>query len=446
MTKASDGCIAFVCVVVFQSWYGLTPDKSAYGQFFQNRSVGGVAVSADGVLEAPTLQDARELKELRQRIRFCVPDSLDDFTELRLISLKHIEAKLAQAGASGAKLDGDALYLAGLQRVRYVLVYPEQHDIVLAGPAEGWKLDRLGNVVGRTTNRPTLVLDDLLVGLRCADTSRVEPLTCSIDPTTEGLRQLQELISRLTTIGDPDQTLRMMEDALGPQQISITGVPADSHFARTMVAADFRMKRLAMALEPSPVRGLPSYLSMLSARGVGQLAPRWWLAANYEPLGRTADRLTWELRGQGVQCLTENEYVLATGQRQRSGPASGVAAKWAQLLTDKFDEIAVEDSTFGQLRNVMDLAVVGALIEKEQLLAIAGLEAPWLMGRHELAAYPTPRQTGTKASAVRKRGGWVISVSGGVEVAPWQVAENSEVDPALNALHSQMSRKDEVGR
>ena len=36
-------------------------------------------------------------------------------------------------------------------------------------------------------------------------------------------------------------------------------------------------------------------------------------------------------------------------------------------MTDKFSELADHDSSFGQLRNIMDLAVIGALIEKEQL-------------------------------------------------------------------------------
>ena len=49
-----------------------------------------------------------------------------------------------------------------------------------------------------------------------------------------------------------------MEEALGPQTISITGVPPTSHFARVIVAADFRMKRLAMDFEPAPVDDMPS--------------------------------------------------------------------------------------------------------------------------------------------------------------------------------------------
>ena len=40
-------------------------------------------------------------------------------------------------------------YLAGLQHIRYVFVYPEQKDIVLVGPGEGWKVDAQGERGGR---------------------------------------------------------------------------------------------------------------------------------------------------------------------------------------------------------------------------------------------------------------------------------------------------------
>ncbi len=45
-----------------------------------------------------------------------------------------------------------------------------------------------------------------------------------------------------------------MREAFGPQLIKLTGVPSDSHFAQTLVAADYQMKRIGM--------GLISHLSM----------------------------------------------------------------------------------------------------------------------------------------------------------------------------------------
>ncbi len=438
MTKSRVCWLAVACALVAASWFC---GRAWAGGFFNNRSVGGVAITTEGVLEAPTVQDTRELDQLRKNTPLAVPAALAEFTELRAVSLKQIEAALAKAQAEKQPVPQDVIYLAGLQRVRYVFVYPDRKDIVIAGPAEGWKMDALGNVVGVSTNRPVLMLDDLMVALRSGEVSRTQAITCSIDPTPEGLQRLQELTSQLQSIGDRDQTLAMIENALGPQVISVTGVPATTHFARTMVAADFRMKRLAMNFEPAPVDGLPSFLSMISGRGRGMqnMMPRWWLAPNYEPLARTADGLAWELRGPGVKCLTEEDYVSASGQKQHTGKAGGPATKWAQNMTDKFGELADHDSSFGHLRNIMDLAVIGALIEKEQLVKQAGAELPQLMHEEALDRYPAPKHTASKASAVRKSGSWVISASGGVEMLPWNIADKTETLDAVGKIRDDMA-------
>ena len=156
-------------------------------------------------------------------------------------------------------------YLAGLQHIRYIFVYPEQKDIVLVGPGEGWKVDDHGNVVGVTTGRPVMLLDDLLVALRTAKDAAQGGITCSINPTKEGLARMNQL--RFRAGSDPTAVGEAREKALGMQQISLHGVPETSHFARVLVAADYRMKRISMALDPSPLRGLPSYLGMFAGQG-----------------------------------------------------------------------------------------------------------------------------------------------------------------------------------
>lgn len=54
-----------------------------------------------------------------------------------------------------------------------------------------------------------------------------------------------------------------------------------------------------MHLEQSPLRELPSYMSMLKYSKVKMknMMPRWWMACDFEPMGRTEDGLGWELRG-----------------------------------------------------------------------------------------------------------------------------------------------------
>jgi len=152
--------------------------------------------------------------------------------------------------------------------------------------------------------------------------------------------------------------------------------------------------------------------------------------------------LAWELRGQGIKCLTEQDIVTAGGGREHTGKTDPVAKRWADLFTAKFDDLAREDSSFGSLRNVMDLAVVSALLAKEGLTEYAGLDMPQLMGGMPLAQYPAPRAVASQASFVKKHRNWVLSVSGGVQVFPWQVADRTEVAADLAATRQQADRSD----
>jgi hypothetical protein len=350
-----------------------------------------------------------------------------------------LESQIAAANVKGQPLPDAVRFLAGLQRVKYVLIYPDEHDVVLAGPAEGWRIDRLGNVVGATTGRPVLILDDLLVALRVAEDANRTGISCSIDPTPAGLERMQALSGQLSARGGPEAAARQMEEAVGEQTITITGVPDTSHLARVIVAADFRMKRLGMNMEPAPVDGLPSFLDMVgsSRTKAHSMMPRWWLAPNYEPIRRDEGGLAWELRGQGVKCLTEQDFLNTAGQREHTGKADPLAQRWADNFTAKFDELAREDSAFGALRNVMDLAVVGALLVKENLLERSGLDAPQLLSQQPVEEFPVPRRVPSQASFVRAGRNWVISVSGGVQIFPWQVADRTEVSADLAAVRPQ---------
>ena len=224
---------------------------------FNNRSVGGVAVDADGVLRQVTVSERNEqLRQLRQGVGQAAGE-LSLPAEMRKVSLRGLEAALqAAANDPQGKVPDDVRFLAGLQRIQYILVYPEQNDIVLAGPGEGWKIDEQANVVGATTGQPALLLEDLLIAFRTVEAARREGISVSIDPTPEGRRNFEQFISRQATF--TPAVVRGIEQSMGPQQVSYTGIPVNTHFARVLVAADYRMKRLAMHLDEAPIDGLPS--------------------------------------------------------------------------------------------------------------------------------------------------------------------------------------------
>ncbi len=392
-------------------------------------AVGGISINADGVLS-----NAREDGRLRAQRIEQVPADLGPLTELRKVSLRHLEAVVAKCHQTGKALPESVRFLGGLQRIRYLLVYPEQKDIVLVGPGEGWKIDARGNLVGVTSGRCVMLLDDLLVALRTAQQAARGGITCSIDPTSEGMRQLRAYAATLHTIGDPRTTAANVEQALGPQQISFSNVPANSHFARVLIAADYRMKRLAMGFERAAVRGLPSFLQMSSAggRGMSNMLPRWWLEPQYESLLHDAQRLAWEFRGGSVKAMTEVDFLNAAGHREHTGKASPVAQRWANIMTAKYEQLAVAEPIFGQLRNCMEMAIVAALIVKEDLPAKAGNSLAALLDPDavKLVEYPAPKQVESKASLLKKGHNWLISVSGGVSIQSWMIVDSARKSDA----------------
>ncbi|MEW4451444.1 DUF1598 domain-containing protein [Bremerella sp. JC817] len=412
------------------------------GQFLNNNrnAVGGVSINVDGQLTSAPPEVKRQLRQLMLDSMEKVPGDMTMPVKMRKVSLRGLnDAIKASVQNNGGKLPDAVKYMAGLQRIEYVFVDEANNDVVIAGPAEGWTVDESGNVVGVTTGRPVLLLDDFIVAMQTTEEARRGGITCSIDPTAEGRQNLDNYLASLTRM---DASVKDgVERAMGSQVITITGVPKDSHFARVLVAADFRMKRIAMHLDPSPVRGLPSYLDMLpSARAVQNAMPRWWLACNYQPLAQSEDGLAWQLRGPGVKAMTEDEIVAEDGSVAQTGKTSAIPQKWADAMTKNYEELSAEDKVFGDLRNVMDMCVIAALLQKEQLLKKANLELDMIQSDSspvKLEAFPVPDTVPTFFSAMKKGRQWVITASGGVDINSWEVASHSENVAGMDKLRTE---------
>ncbi len=398
------------------------------------QAVGGISIKSDGLIENAGVDVLGKLRAERARLIQKVPADLNAAASLRKVSLRGLEEAVEESLKSGQALPDDVVLLAGLQDIRYLFVYPEQKDIVLVGYGEGWRIDARGNIVGITTGKPVLLLDDLLTALRTAATSAQAGISCSIDPTQGGIQKLAAHVARLKNIGNQQATAMGIEKALGRQQITFTGVPATSHFAHTLVSADYCMKRLAMNFQPSPVQGMPSFLHMYTSTGIGMdnLMQRWWLEPKYQSVLRSPDGLAWEFDGAGVKCMTEEDFAAANGQREHSGKASAVAQKWADNMTAHYDALAVAEPVFGELRNCMQLALVGALVAHERLADKAGCNLPALMQESTLKTLvlPAPTQVDSRVSMLKQGANWIISASGGVNIHPGGVLSKARQSTA----------------
>ena len=150
-----------------------------------------MSIDADGLVNNATIDNMNKLGDQRRQELEKIPGDLNGATEMRKISLRRLEAAIDECAKNNKPLPDAIKYLAGLQHIRYVFVYPEQKDIVLVGPGEGWKVDGRGNVVGVTTGRPVMLLDDLLVALRTAKAAAQGGITCSIDPDAGRSRPIE---------------------------------------------------------------------------------------------------------------------------------------------------------------------------------------------------------------------------------------------------------------
>lgn len=403
------------------------------GGLLFNRVVGGVKVDANNVLvsDFARLTDT-EIAQLANSIQ--VDDAALNTNGLRAVSLRNLEAAIATATAKSQPLPPEVQFMAGLTRIEFVVVKPEENDVLLVGPAGGWRVNDQGLVVSKDTGEPVLQLEDFLTAMRTVENARTDyGISIDIRPSEEGMRNYLNLQRQIT--GPMNNAVAaQIEATVGPQPVTVTGVPLDSRYATVLFRADYRLKQLSMGLTQAPIAKFPSMMEMLANRG-GLAAisfPRFWLECHYDAIGRSEDGLSFKLSGQGVKAATEETYYSRDGkvQEQKAVKKNKTAEAWAQMMTERFEELSKADPAFRELRNVMDMSVVAALIAREGLLQKANLQLPEITQPDSSVTTPVwhnPEYVPSRCVFF----GNLMSVSGGIQVDSWAVAENQKLDAAV---------------
>jgi hypothetical protein len=403
---------------------------------------GGVLIDAGGMLRLKSTADAT--KNLTAK-RGTAPaastassGSARKASALRYISLPRLERELLRRQAAHQPFDPAMLTLAGLRRVRYVFVYPESGDLVLAGPAGDWSVDKEGHIVATDTHEPVVRLDDLLVILRRGKEAAESHFGCSINPRQEALAKTQAFLTASSQKPlEPShrkQWLEDLRDSVGRQDIEIFGVDPASRVASVLVEADYHMKLIGMGLADG-VDGVDSYLASIRLRP-GEAPPamsvlRWWFALKYDTIARSEARDAFELVGQGVRVLSENELLAEQGQRVHTGASDPLNRQFAESFTAHFAELAKKYPVYGELRNIFDLAMAVAVIQTEGLAEHAGWK-PTLLASGDKLRLPhgnTPREVETVVNhRVINQRLVIAGVSGGVMVAPGDVLREARAN------------------
>jgi len=401
---------------------------------------GGVFVDAAGAMKP--IVDADQLARLgtlrREAALGSEGYSARVASPLRKVSLTRLERELQLRAAQGLAPTEELATLAGLQKIQYVFVYPESGDVVLAGPAGDWYAGRENRLLSVDTDRPVVLLDDFVNLLR-REFKAGGNFGCSIDPTPEGLQRITQFVAdsnkKPLAPGARAKWMDGLRDAMGPQNITIDGLDPTTRAARILVEADYRMKLVGIGREES-VAGVPSYLDLVKqSKGAPPAMDllRWWFTINYDALLTSPEHDVYELRGQGIKLLSENEFLAAQGQRVQSGKSDNLNSQFAVNFTKNFPALANKYPIYAELQNIFDLALVCSILKQDGVCdriewQRSGFMNPGVV-RIEHGVTPTKVDTVVNSRELSKSL-IVASVSGGVTADITSVAapKSMEVD------------------
>jgi len=347
----------------------------------------GVYLDTDGKVQCRQVDSSKELAAMRARARASAAAAKDP--KLAYVSLPRLFAQLRTLREAKKEIPEEIRFLGGLTQIQYVFVFPEDHDLVISGPAEPWHVlqgegDSTSYVVGTRTGHPILQLDDLIVAVRTAEEGGGRLFGCGIYPSPDSLKIADEIQMRLA-LRPRAERMKAMAEQLGPQEVRIFGTRNDTRLAYICVAADYELKRFAMGLDPSPVPGVGNGVDHSRTA-----ANKFWFEASYEPLRVSKDGNSYEIRGQR---LLVNAGAFDFDPRG----ATGKAMTFAGQFTRNMSPLSTAAPLIAELQNVADESLLANLIRRDRLAVKIGWDAAWVMDAAAcpVATVPVPRTAQT---------------------------------------------------
>ena len=377
--------------------------------------VNGVSISADGVVSSRSLGNTAK------------PSRNEKLARTAYISLPRLLAEVKALADAHKPLPQEIQTLGGLTQLRYVFVYPAEHDIVLAGPAEPLDPARPGTPVGQVTGRPLMQFDDLVTILRAAYPKANVTVGCSIDMTANALAKSGEAMKRLGPNAGDAQIRDELVKTLGPQDVRVFGVADSSRAALAMVSADYRLKRIAMAAEAAPVAGVGSVLT------TGSAASRVWFVPQYDPLLVSAAGDAYELRGPRLRVEAGAKLFEPKG-------APETATRFARNFSAKMPELAAKIDSLADLQNLTDMVILASLLRADGLPEKSAVDLTWILNdaNYHPATFTAPKKADTLVQVSTD----AISAGGILLSAPDFAAEKARQQDPTNALAKLRQRPD----
>ena len=396
----------------------------------------GVEVDAQGVLSMRRHVDrsGRLSKQRIQAMRAELDPEVARTSKLRKVSLTRLEQLIAERLEKGAGITDDMRNLVGMTRLQYVFYYPKTKEVIIAGPAEAYGANAANRVVGLNSGQAVLQLEDLIAAIRSFPPSgKATPVIgCSIDPTEEGLAKMRDFLVQISGRIQPNDDQRIangLRDSLGLQRVTVKGVNATSHFAQVLVEADYRMKLIGIGKEVAPAK-IATYVQKARPGDVARNAlQRWFFVPDYEAVKVSDDELGMELVGNGVKLVGEQELVAKDGTRSGARFIDRASQAFVSSFTRKYDEIARKSPVFGQLRNLVDMSIAAAYLQKYDYYGKAEWDIPVFGSESVLPIelYAAPTQVASAVNVVWKGNTLMTPIGGGVNIQATQALTRSNL-------------------
>lgn len=288
-------------------------------------------------------------------------------TERVCLSLRVLSKQVMEVESKKARIPEELLRLSGLGYLEgFIIDEAKGKDIILVGR--------------RSKDRPTLYLDDLIVGLRNVRSSLVYPY-CSLDPRSEDTRVLQNLFQSAKSVGSPSEIrafFQRVKSLVGPQQVVVGGVPRNSRHAHIMIDADYHMKKVSQG--HIAVSDVSSYLDLFleDAMSSGAWAHMtvsrarfWFHIGEGAPTFQESKGIVW-LDKCPVVVLAEKQGSTPSGRLFDVEEHDPIALAFAKNLSDEFSNVAESFHLYADLENLFRLRALLLAMKFRNSLAKAG--------------------------------------------------------------------------
>lgn len=307
----------------------------------------------------------------------CEPES---FANGRALSLKKVLGVLSDAEEWNLH-QTTIKEFAGITKLGGFILDYEREDVILFGE------------VGK--NDPILRFEDFVLAMRNVNKAYLERKEdtlfysypgCSIDPSPKVMAQLDALGEKLKKVKTNSSLNSFYREWVGictsPQDVKVFGVPFNSHFARTMVKADYDMKSLVDGRDSLNLFGFKSLMQMQieEEKGISQSRTgqgsnmagsmnRFWFHPG------AVEFLTDETSAIFCSCqvklLTEEEHLTSAGKIKGSGKPNVLANKFADQFSRMYAQIAKERPVYIELSNLYRHFAIAQTIARTDLPAFA---------------------------------------------------------------------------